>query len=273
LASYGESARSGNRASRGSALIKRKAHKPASRVEPRTDTRANSATIAYFPPDARIDRARPIPDQVYALLRRTIVTLRLPPGAAIIEKDITQQLNISRTPVRDAVRLLADEGLVNIKPQSGTFVALINQQQMEEGRLIRRALEIEGIRLAVRNVDQAGIDALQDTIAAQERAGGRGDHIAFIDLDDKFHRQISEMSGHLRLWKVINGVKAQLDRMRVMSAPFPGQERRVIGQHQAITEALQRRNEERSVRALEHHLDDAYAQLAKVIEQHRDLMG
>ena len=231
------------------------------------------AATAGLPSDARIDRSRPIPDQVYALLRRTIVTLRLPPGAAIVEKDITQQLHISRTPVRDAVRLLAEEGLVNIRPQSGTYVALINREQLEEGRLIRRALEVEGIKLAVQNVTQEKIDALQDVIQAQERAGNRGDHVMFIDLDDRFHRQISEMSGHLRLWKVINGVKAQLDRMRLMTSPVPGQDRRVIGQHQAIADALQKRNEERCVRALEHHLDDAYAQLTKVIEQHRELIA
>jgi DNA-binding GntR family transcriptional regulator len=241
-------------------------------LQKRAPQAAPVAATSGLPQDARIDRSRPIPDQVYGLLRRTIVTLRLPPGAALIEKDITRQLGISRTPVRDAVRLLAEEGLVNIKPQSGTFVALINRQQLEEGRLIRRALEIEGIKLAVRNVTQDKIDALQDVIAAQERAGGRGDHIAFIDLDDRFHRQISEMSGHLRLWKVINGVKAQLDRMRVMAVPLPGQDRRVIGQHQAIADALQKRNEERCIRALEHHLDDAYARLSKVIEQHRELM-
>ncbi len=232
-----------------------------------------AATPSGLPLDARIDRGRPIPDQVYALLRRTIVTLRLPPGAAIVEKDITHQLGISRTPVRDAVRLLAEEGLINIRPQSGTFVALINREQLEEGRLIRRALEIEGIKLAVQNVTQERIDTLQGIIAAQERAGGRGDHVMFLDLDDRFHRSISEMSGHARLWKVIAGVKAQLDRMRLMAVPLPGQDRRVIGQHRAIADALQKRNEERCVRALEHHLDDAYAQLTKVIEQHQELMA
>jgi len=237
----------------------------------RTAPRDSAPTA--LPVDARIDRGRPIPDQVYALLRRTIVTLRLPPGAAIIEKGITRQLGISRTPVRDAVRLLAEEGLIDIKPQSGTFVALINREQLEEGRLIRKALEIEGIKLAVARVTPAVIDSLHNLIDLQERAAGRGDHITFIDLDDRFHRQISEMSGHLRLWKVINSVKAQLDRMRLMSAPLPGQNRRVIGQHQAIADALQKRNEERCVRALEHHLDDAYAQLATVMEQHRELFA
>jgi DNA-binding GntR family transcriptional regulator len=248
--------------------------RPASSRKP-TSKRAAPGDVASaaLPADAKIDRGRPIPDQVYALLRRTIVTLRLPPGAAIIEKDLTRQLGISRTPVRDAVRLLAEEGLVDIKPQSGTFVALINQAQLEEGRLIRRALEVEGIKLACARVTPAAVDSLYNLVDLQERAAGRGDHVTFIDLDDRFHRQISEMSGHLRLWKVINSVKAQLDRMRLMSAPLPGQNRRVIGQHQAIADALQKRNEERAVRALEHHLDDAYAQLAKVMEQHRELFA
>src|SRR5262249_13485608 len=153
------------------ALGKKASHKRTAQAE-------TPAVSSGLPPDARIERGRPIPDQAYALLRRTLVTLRLPPRAAIVEKDITQQLGISRTPVRDAVRLLAEEGLVNIRPQSGTFVALINREQLEEGRLIRRALEIEGIKLAVRNVTQDKIDALQDVIAVQERAGQRGDHIA-----------------------------------------------------------------------------------------------
>ena len=229
-----------------------------------------AAPHAALPADAKIERGRPIPDQVYALLRRTIVTLRLPPGAAIVEKDITRQLGISRTPVRDAVRLLAEEGLVAIKPQSGTFVAPINQAQLEEGRLIRKALEVEGIRLAATRATQESVDSLYNLIDLQERAAGRGDHVAFIDYDDRFHRQISEMSGHLRLWKVINSVKAQLDRLRLMTIPLPGQNRRVIGQHQAIADALQKHNAERAVRALEHHLDDAYAQLATVMQQHRE---
>src|SRR5262249_32497854 len=103
-----------------------------------------AAISTALPNPAQIDRGEPIPEQVYALLRQSIITMRLPPGAVIIEKQITAQLAISRTPVRDALRQLADEGLINVKPQSGTFVALIDRQQLVEGRLIRRALEIEG---------------------------------------------------------------------------------------------------------------------------------
>ena len=107
----------------------------------RVRSKVDDAPVAPLPEAAQIDRGQPIPEQVYRLLRQSIITMRLPPGATIIEKQITDQLAISRTPVRDALRQLADEGLVGIKPQSGTFVAPIDRHELEEGRLIRRALE------------------------------------------------------------------------------------------------------------------------------------
>src|SRR5438477_12548520 len=76
-----------------------------------TGRAARDSIAGPLPEAAQIDRAQPIPEQVYRLLRQSIITLRLPPGATIIEKQITDHLGISRTPVRDALRQLADEGL------------------------------------------------------------------------------------------------------------------------------------------------------------------
>ncbi|HWT96020.1 MAG TPA: GntR family transcriptional regulator, partial [Terriglobales bacterium] len=143
-----------------------------------------------LPEDARIDRSSPIPDQVYRLLRQAIITSRMPPGSVIIEKQITDQLGISRTPVRDAIRQLADERLINIRPQSGTYVALIDRHQLEEGQIIRRALEVEGIKLAAAHIDDAAIEKLRDLLALQERAAAKQRHEDFITYDDQFHRTI-----------------------------------------------------------------------------------
>ena len=226
---------------------------------------------APLPSGARIDRARPIPDQVFDLLRRAIITMRLPPGAPIVEKLITDQLGISRTPVRDAIRLLAEEGLVVIRPQSGTNVARIDRRELEEGRLIRRALEVEGIRLAVHRIDAAAIERLRDILSLQERAAQQKRHTEFMDYDDKLHQTISELSGHPRLWRVINSSKAQLDRIRHLATLQPRQEDRTIAQHRAIIEALARKSESRSVKALEHHLDDAYRRLDVLLKQHAEM--
>jgi GntR family transcriptional regulator, rspAB operon transcriptional repressor len=232
---------------------------------------AESGPASPLPDSAEIDRGQPIPEQVYRLLRQAIITLRLPPGATIIEKQITDRLDISRTPVRDALRQLADEGLIHVKPQSGTFVALIDRQQLEEGRLIRRSLEVEGIKLAVQRIADADLDSLKDILAMQERAAQRNRYPDFIACDDQFHRAISELSGLPRLWRVISGAKAQLDRVRHLSAPLPGQSDRVLRQHRAIVAALSRRDPEQSVKALSHHLDDAYDRIAVLLREQKEL--
>jgi GntR family transcriptional regulator, rspAB operon transcriptional repressor len=222
---------------------------------------------------ADVDRASPIPEQVYRILRQAILTLRMPPGAVIVEKEITERLGISRTPLRDAIRQLADERLVEIRPQSGTYVALIDRHQLEQGRLIRRALEVEGIRLAARRADDAAIERLQDIIALQERAASRGRHEEFIAQDDAFHRFISALSGYERLWPIVNGSKAHLDRVRHLSSPLPRQEATAIAQHKAIVKALAGGKPERAAKAMTHHLDDAYARLSLVLKQHAALFG
>jgi DNA-binding GntR family transcriptional regulator len=228
---------------------------------------------ALLTENARIDRSGPIPDQVYRILRQAILSLAMPPGAVIVEKEITRRLGISRTPLRDAVRQLADERLVDIRPQSGTYVALIDRHQLEQGRLIRRALEVEGTRLAAGHVDEAAIERLQDLIALQERAVARGRHAEFIDQDDAFHRRISELSGYERLWPIINRSKAHLDRVRHLSSLMPRQAAKAIAQHKAIVKALAGGDPELAARAMAHHLDDAYARLSGVWKQHAEMFG
>src|SRR6266446_960726 len=200
-----------------------------------------------LPADARIDRSSLIPEQAYRILRHAIITLKMPPGAVIVEKQNTDQLGISRTPVRDAIR------------------------QLEEGRLIRRALEVEGIKLAVARVDDAAIERLRDLLVLQARAADKARHEDFIAYDDQFHQAISEMSGYSRLWRIVDRSKAQLDRVRYLSSPIPHQEEKAIAQHTAIVEAMARRNLDRTVKALTHHLDDAYDRLSILLKQHAEM--
>jgi DNA-binding GntR family transcriptional regulator len=234
---------------------------------------AVAAARSPVPEDARIDRASPIPDQVYRILRQAILSLAMPPGAVIVEKEITERLGISRTPVRDAIRLLADERLVEIRPQSGTYVALIDRHQLEQGRLIRRALEVEGIRHAALRVNEAAIERLEDVVALQERAVARDRHAEFILQDDAFHRAISELSGYEGFWPTVNRSKAHLDRVRHLSSPLPQQAAKAIAQHRAIIKALASGEPERAARAMTHHLDDAYARLSVVLKKHADMFG
>jgi DNA-binding GntR family transcriptional regulator len=227
---------------------------------------------ARLPPDARIDHSLPIGDQIYRILRHAIITLRIQPGAVVVEKEITDQLGISRTPLRDAVRLLADERLLEVRPQLGTYVAHIDRHRLEEGRLVRRALEIEGIRLAARNVGEGALERLQDLLELQERAVAKGRHEEFIAHDDAFHKLITELSGHERLWEIIQRSKADLDRVRHLSSGSAYQKTKAISEHRSVVEALSRGGADRAVKTLARHLDNAYERSVEILEQHADLV-
>lgn len=217
-----------------------------------------------FPADAVIDRSRPIGEQVYALLRRAIAHWHLLPGDPIPEALVTRRFDISRSPLREAFRQLASDGLVVIRPQAGTYVSPVDRLRWEEGRVIRRALEIEGIRRAALHVTQANLDELELLLRQQRRAADAEDFEELIDLDDRFHATICNLSGFPRLWRMIDGAKAQIDRTRFMALPEMGRADATLAEHQGIVDALGARDPDSSVQLLVRHLDrsdEAMAQL------------
>jgi len=219
-----------------------------------------------FQEDIRIERSRPIGEQLYVLLRRAIVTCRLNPGDAIAETTITARFGVSRTPLREAFRRLAADGLVDIRPQSGTFVSPIDRRGWEEGRVIRAALEVTGIRLAAAIITPPALDELGYLLERQRRAAHRGWNEEFHELDDRFHAAISAASGLPRLWRVIDGAKAQLDRARYLALPVLRRASATVDEHQAIFDALAARDPDRSAAQLDRHLRRSDEAMSRLLE-------
>jgi DNA-binding GntR family transcriptional regulator len=208
-----------------------------------------------IPSGTEIDRSQAIGTQLYAILRRAIVTCRLRPGDMIPEAMVTERLGVSRTPLREAFRQLADDGLVSIRPQAGTFVSVLDRAAWEEGRLIRRALECEAIRRAATRMTASTLDRLEGILTLQARAEQRGHHDQLFTLDDEFHACIVRSSGLPRLWRVIDSAKAELDRTRYLAIPFMGRGSLAVAEHRAILAALTERNGARAALLLKRHLD------------------
>ena len=205
-------------------------------------------------------------DQIYELLRQAIVRLGMVPGAVISEKDLCLEFGVSRTPVREALKRLADEDLVDVFPHSGTYVSKISFDVAEEGFVIRRALEIESIRRAVRFVTDADIARLDGQIAVMRDILKRGALHEYIEIDDAFHAAIAGISHYPRIWKFITLVKAHLDRMRQLSAPVPGHLAEVTEQHAAIVRALERRNADQAELAMRIHLEASFTVMSAMYE-------
>lgn len=213
-----------------------------------------------------LNRSLPLRDQIYQMVRNMIIMGQLKPGEAINEILIAENLGVSRTPVREAVKRISDEGLVRVIAQTGTFVSPISRDGLEEAYVIRRALEMESARRAAPKFDTAAAEGLEDNIAAHRLAITRGRYTTAIQLDDVFHRTIAEICGFPAIWRAVDISKAQMDRGRYMAIPKPGYGDQTIEQHTAILEALRRKDPEGSARAMENHLETSFRNTLEVAE-------
>ncbi|HEV2675108.1 MAG TPA: FCD domain-containing protein [Aliidongia sp.] len=201
-----------------------------------------------------IDRRRSIKLQVYGVLRQAIVGARLAPGHGLSEKDLADLLGVSRTPVREALSKLADEGLVVILPQAGSFVAPISHAGVIDAQYIRELLECGVVADLARRVTDEDLGHLAALIAAQKRAVADGDLSSFHGLDEEFHRTLARLSGHPSVWTAIDQAKMQIDRVRRLSLPDPGRPAVAIAQHEVILAALAARDTRAAGAAMRRHL-------------------
>lgn len=211
---------------------------------------------------------KPVPkaEKIYWMLRQAVVHLEMQPGAVISEKDLCAELGVSRTPVREALQRLADEGLVDIFPHSGTYVSHISFTVAEEGFVIRRALEIESVRKAATQATDADIAELDTIILEMRTLLAKNRLEQYLDADDALHSRIAAISGYPRIWKFITLAKVHLDRMRQLSAPVPGHLAMVTEQHEAIVKALRNRSADQAELAMRIHLDSSFAVMANMYE-------
>ena len=214
----------------------------------------------------RLDRSTSLREQIYSLVRRLILTGKIAPGEVIDEKQIAAILNVSRTPVREAVKKLSDEHLVDVIAQSGTKASLIDPHEVEQAYIIRRALEMESAAQAAIRMTTLHADTLSDLLLSHARAVEKHEFENAIALDDRFHRTIAEISDLPRLWRAIEISKAQLDRCRYMMLPRAGEAEATLEQHREIIRGLMSGDAERARNAMCVHLDKAYSNTAEVLK-------
>jgi GntR family transcriptional regulator, rspAB operon transcriptional repressor len=177
-------------------------------------------------------------DRVYEALRHRICTLELEPGSPIRKEEVAAEFGMSRAPVNDAIARLAEEGLVDVFPQHGSFVAQLRASDVREGLFIRIALEVEAIRRATELRDQALNMELQHNIEAQEAALEANDLDELYRLDQAMHKAISAAVSSPRTEKILDAARAPLDRMSQIVYPMEGRPQTTVREHRAIVDAI-----------------------------------
>jgi DNA-binding GntR family transcriptional regulator len=212
--------------------------------------------------------ARPLTSSalIHAALRARIVTVDLKPGTPLVEKELAEEFGVSRTPVREALLRLAHEHLVDIRPQSGTYVSRIDLDAVREAMVIRQALERVSVREAAARATAREVVQLRRVLREQRAA--KREALAFHDTDEKLHATIADIAGHPALWRVVRREKAPVDRFRILTLPLPGRVDRLIAQHTAVVDAIAAHDPEGADAAMQAHLRDVIPGFEALAFQH-----
>lgn len=158
-------------------------------------------------------------EYAYRLLRSNIMTLQLMPGVTLNEGELAELLGISRTPIHEAIIMLKEESLVDVIPQSGSRVSLINIEILKEGNFLRSVIEPEIIRQVAGNIPDEKMKFLADNLKEQKEALENEEKIdSFFKLDDKFHHLLYTTAGKNKTWYAIKKVSSHYDRVRYLDA-------------------------------------------------------
>jgi DNA-binding GntR family transcriptional regulator len=193
--------------------------------------------------------------KIYSDLRTELVSMQRRPGEVISEAEIALSYGVSRTPVREAILKLADEGLLEIFPQSGIFVSRIPIAALPEAIIVRKALEATTAQLATERAAASQILVLHAILERQREANAAGDADTFHRADEMFHATIAEIAGHPGIWTLIQQVKVHVDRYRRLTLPQEGRIARVIVEHEAILAAIEAHDPTGARTAMERHLE------------------
>ncbi|MEF2070076.1 GntR family transcriptional regulator [Consotaella aegiceratis] len=227
---------------------------------------AVSDTFADVAALTGIDVASPVGPQVVRDLRERIIRAELAPGTRLTEQELAAHYRLSRQPIREAFIKLAEEGLLEIRPQRGSFVRKISVAEVMDSRFVREAIEADIVRLLAEHIGRDEIGELRRQIARQ-RAAVDEEPAVFLRLDESFHRTLAEAAGKVRVWSLLEDIKAQMDRVRYLSmAEFPSV--LLVEQHEAIVAAIASGDADAAEAAMRNHLRKVLDDLPAIAAAH-----
>ena len=192
--------------------------------------------------------------RVYQTLREAILSLAYRPGEILRKPEICEALGVSRSPVADAVARLAAEGLVDVIPQAGTFVARFSMAEIREGAFLREAIELAAIERVAETITEDQLTQLRRSLTVQAALVADGDVPGFYQLDAAMHEMILSFTGFRRLAQVSETAWLHVNRARQLILPVPGRVAATLEEHRAILAALEARDPQAARQATRTHL-------------------
>lgn len=211
--------------------------------------------------------------KVYQTLRHAILSLAYSPGEILRKPDICAALGVSRSPVADAVARLQVEGLVDVIPQAGTFVARFSMREIREGAFLREAIEVAAIELVAPSITDDQLLRLRRNLTVQAALVADGDSPGFYALDGEMHEMLLSFTGFPKLAQVSQTAWLHVNRARQLILPVPGRIEATLAEHGQILAALEVRDPVAARDAVRSHLRQLITYLEPLERDRPDLFN
>lgn len=199
-------------------------------------------------------------ERTYKELRNALLDGKFAVGERIFEAEVAQQLGVSRVPVREAVRRLQQDGLLEVRPRSGIYVASVSADEADDVYRIRAALEGAAASLAAERITAPELAALRRLLQRERESMGNGRSSArsqVVVRADEFHRAVHVYARSPRLYELLELIYAQVMHFRAITLSLPGRAEAAVHGHQRLYEALSKHDSAGAERVMREHIDSA----------------
>lgn len=205
----------------------------------------------------KLDNYKPLREVVFEALRDAIISGELKPGERLTEVQLAEEMGVSRTPVREAIRKLELEGFVVMVPRKGAYVADISTKDVADVFEIRAALEGLAAGLAAERITEEELEELQRLLVKVNESTENHDLDTFVAADAAFHEALYKASRNDRLVQIISNLREQIQRFRSITLARPGRMKDALEEHKLIVDAISQRNVALARRLAQKHIENA----------------
>lgn len=210
-------------------------------------------------------------DYVYRVLKDNIMSLELKPGDLLSESELAKQLNVSRTPIREVLIRLKGEKLIEVKPQAGTYVSLIDWNIIREAIFTRYNLEKEALKMACDEFSDSALMEMEKCLFAQKLIANKGDNLLeFHYLDKEFHKLLFEGIDMGNVWEAISNISTHYNRMRLLAEMKLNKEF-LVDQHITYLDIIKEKNKDVIEEVVSKHIKAPASKWNELIEEDSEI--
>ena len=197
-------------------------------------------------------------DQVRQNIKKRIINQELKPGSRLIVSHLAAEMGTSLTPIREALRLLVKDGLVEIIPHKGAQVVMPSQGQFKDLFQVRTVLESLAIKLAIPNLSPADYEKLEQILQAGDESIQAADPKTWLEADEKLHNYIIQKSDNNILAELLDNIRNRINIFRILTAQLPARAKRAQNEHRSVVAAMKKQKDKDAEELIVQHIENTY---------------